>query len=338
MSSWAQENLRSPDFSEVTISSIFEDSISIRAIVISDETIYYAGTQGKYGYLDFELKEGFRILRTKRFKIKEENPSFRAIATTSTHFFLLSIESPALLYKVEKNTGEARLVYREDHKKAFYDAMIFWDDLEGIAMGDPTDSCLSVIITRDGGGTWKKVSCENLPNTVKGEAAFAASNSNIVVDGDHTWIISGGIKSRVFYSPDKGKSWRVTETPIIQGSQTTGAYSIDFYDKKNGIIFGGDYTKPDWNKNNKAITSDGGKTWNLVAMGEEPGYKSCVRYVPNRKAKELVAVGFTGLSFSQDSGNSWKTLSKEGFYTLRFINDSLAVGAGKNKIFLIKFK
>jgi hypothetical protein len=43
-----------------------------------------------------------------------------------------------------------------------------------------------------------------LPRTANGEAAFAASNTNIVIKGNNTWIVSGGMKARVFYSADKG--------------------------------------------------------------------------------------------------------------------------------------
>ena len=83
-------------------------------------------------------------------------------------------------------------VYFESNDKVFYDAMTFWNDREGIAMGDPTENCLSIIITRNGGNNWEKLSCEFLPKTEEGEAAFAASNSNIAVYRDHTWIVSVG--------------------------------------------------------------------------------------------------------------------------------------------------
>jgi len=216
--------------------------------------------------------------------------------------------------------------------------MAFWNDEEGIAMGDPVDNCISIIITRDGGKTWKKISCEDLPIAAEGEAAFAASNSNIAIQGDKTWILSGGLRSRVFFSADKGASWEVFDTPIIQGTATQGGYSMDFYNENKGFIIGGDYTKPDENQANKAITKDGGKTWDLVAVGQEPGYKSSVRYVPGKNGEELIAVGFTGISYSKDAGKKWENLSSEGFYTIRFLNDSTAYAAGKNRIAKLNFR
>jgi hypothetical protein len=44
---------------------------------------------------------------------------------------------------------------------------------------------------------------------------LAAASTNIVIKGN-TWIVSGGMKARVFYSADKGY-WEVYDTPIVQG-------------------------------------------------------------------------------------------------------------------------
>ena len=68
-------------------------------------------------------------------------------------------------------------------------------------------------------------------------------------------------------------------------------YSIDFYDEKMGFAIGGDYTKPNDTLANKIRTTDGGKTWQVVADGKGPGYRSCVQYIPNSNGKELVAIG-----------------------------------------------
>ncbi|MDH7447205.1 WD40/YVTN/BNR-like repeat-containing protein [Aquimarina sp. 2201CG14-23] len=326
------------NFSEVIVKPVFSDSVSIRAIEVTNDLLMFAGNNGMYGTFDIDNTLDIKGKKISVLDYEGKKIHFRAIADTETDFFVLSIASPALLYKINKVTEETKLVYKEVHEKVFYDAIAFWNNKEGIAMGDPTDGCLSMIITRDGGETWDKVSCDKLPKTIEGEAAFAASNGNISIVGCKTWVVSGGMKSRVFYSADKGNSWSVSETPIIQGTATTGTYSIDFYDEKNGVIYGGDYTKPSENKGNKAITTDGGVTWNLVADGVGADYKSCIRYVPNSGGLEMIATGFTGISISNDAGNTWKEISKEGFYTMRFINDSTAVAAGKNRIATLNFK
>ncbi len=320
-------------FTEVYIETILEDSISVRAIEVMGKDLAFAGNNGIYGI--YNSGPGQWNINYQSYDTIQ--PEFRAVASTPSDYFMLSIGNPALLYKTG-DSGRMELVYKEENEKVFYDAMTFWNAKEGIAMGDPTENCLSIIITRDSGKTWNKLDCSALPETADGEAAFAASNSNIAVQGDHTWILSGGMRSRVFYSPDKGKTWEVIDTPLTQGTATSGGYSIDFFDEKNGIIIGGDYTAPEKNTANKAVTKDGGKTWDLIANGKDPGYKSSVRYVPNGKAEEIVAVGFTGISYSADGGENWEQLSDEGFFTIRFLNDSTAYAAGKNRIAKLKFK
>ena len=323
-----------PDFTSVAIEPILEmDSLSVRAIEIIGSNVVFAANNGTYGL--YNSATGTWKINTQ--KLQDYTPEFRSLASTANDFFMLSVGSPALLYKTGDD-GRMELVYQEDHEKAFYDAIAFWNDSEGIAMGDPTDSCISIIITRDGGKSWKKIECENLPEAAEGEAAFAASNSNIAIDGDKAWILTGGVKSRILYTEDKGMNWEIFETPVLQGEPTQGGYSLDFYDDKNGFIIGGDYTKADGKTGNKAITKDGGKTWELVSDGTGPGYKSSIRYIPNSNAQKLVATGFTGIELSTDAGKTWKHLSDEGFYTLRFLNDSTAYAAGKGRIAKLRFK
>lgn len=347
-SSCKEDYKRPSTITKVNIEPIFEDStFSIRAIDFNDEYLFY-GSADHYGKLaldkelkiniaDFEVsnaKNHFRYSHT----FEDKKLHFRAIEEVDGALFALSIESPARLYKLNRKAKGGKRVYEEKHKNAFYDAMRFWNSNEGIAIGDPTDSCISVIITRDGGNTWSKLPCDNLPKASDGEAAFAASDSNIAIVGNHTWIATGGKASRILYSSDKGKTWTIFETPIVQGLETTGIYSLDFYDAKNGFAIGGDYTKPDNNLANKIKTADGGKTWQIVADGMSPGYRSCVQYIPNSNAKELVAVGFKGIDYSNDAGETWKHLSDEGFYTLRFLNDSTAYAAGKGRISKLIFR
>ena len=330
-----KETVKPRNISKVEIETLYQDSLlSIRAIdILNDGSLAFAANNGTFGLYN-PIKDSWITSIQELDSLKLH---FRAVAHTSTDFFMLSIESPAVLFKTGDD-GRMQLVYREDHPKAFYDSMIFWNDLEGIAIGDPANDCMSIIVTRDGGKTWTKLSCDVLPKVKEGEAAFAASNSNIAVVGHKTWIATGGKASRVLFSPDKGKTWEVFKTPMVQGLETTGINSIDFYDEKNGFAIGGDFTKPGDNATNKIRTANGGKTWQLVAENKNPGYRSCVQYLPNRAGQELVTVGFKGIDFSNDYGSTWKNLSGEGFHTIRFLNDSIAYAAGAGNIARLKFR
>ncbi|MCB0558993.1 MAG: oxidoreductase [Lewinellaceae bacterium] len=304
-----------PDTLRISALDTFPINSSIRALeVLNDSTVWFAGSGGVYGYTE----NGGRSWTIDSLLADTIRPHFRSIAVTKNAVFLLSIATPALLYCSTDKGQSWQPVFREDHPGAFYDAMAFWDGQEGIAMGDPTDGCLSVIITRDGGQTWEKVGCEKLPPAEEGEAAFAASNSNIALSGNHAWIVSGGKRARAYHSPDRGASWEVFDTPIIEGDQMTGIFSTDFYDARHGIIFGGDWNRKEMNNRNKAITQNGGRTWRLVSEGQGPGYRSCVQYIPKSQGQGIMACGIPGISYSLDGGQNWDNLSTENFYTMRF--------------------
>lgn len=318
----------------VSIDTILKDKISIRAITIDKGQVWYAADKGRFGAINPNGQS------KKESQIKKDSPDieFRSIAQTQSAIFIANVGNPALLYKISKNNQEPTLVYEEKHEKVFYDSMQFWNDTEGIAIGDPTEDCFSIIITRDGGNSWQKLNCADLPKLSEGEAAFAASNTNIAIKGNKTWVVSGGKKARVFFSPDKGKSWTVYETPIVQGRQMTGIFTADFYDEQNGIVAGGDYEIQGQNFGNKAITEDGGKTWKLTAENQGFGYASCIQYVPKSKGQELLCVG-NGIWYSSDAAKTWKKLSEaKDLYTVRFVDSKTAVAAGRNGIVRISLK
>ena len=330
---------KSKNFTSIEIEILVEDStLNVRALEIVDKSGFaFLTSDGRLGAyrIDYSGEKKSQIFDVSSDSI---TPNFRSLAVDKNKGFGLSVGSPAYLYRLHAEAEKVKIVYQENHPKAFYDSMEFWNDQEGIAIGDPTEDCMSVIITRDGGDTWTKLSCDVLPKANEGEAAFAASDTNIAIVGDMTWVATGGKSSRILFSPDKGQTWDVFDTPIIQGKETTGMYSLDFYDENHGFAIGGDYTDANANQKNKIVTNDGGKTWQVVADGSGPGYRSCVQYVPNSNAQQLVAIGFKGIDYSADAGQTWKHLSDEGFYTLRFLNDSTAYAAGNGRISKLSFK
>jgi len=293
----------------------FAVNSSVRALeVVDDQTIWWAGSEGRYGF----SMDGGRNWTIDSIQWDTIQPHFRSIAVTKEAIFLLSIASPALLFRSADQGENWELVYKEEHPGAFYDAMAFWDEKEGIAMGDPTDGCLSVIITKDGGRSWNKLDCNTLPAAAEGEAAFAASNSNIALTDKQTWLVSGGKRARVFHSPDRGQSWAAYNTPIAEGDQMTGIFSVDFYDDQQGIVFGGDWNAKEKNLGNKAVSNDGGKTWQALLEGAGPGYQSCVQFIPHSAGQGILSCGIPGINYSADAGQSWSQLSTESWYTFRF--------------------
>ena len=306
--------------------NIFQIDCSIRALEVeNDSTCWFAGSKNKFGYTnDYGKTWKENVIKYDTFDLE-----FRSISVTTNFIFILSVASPALLFKIDKKTLNYKLVYKETNEKAFYDSMQFWDDENGIAVGDPTANCMSIVLTKDGGKSWKKIACENLPLAVEGEAAFAASNTNISLVDQKAFIATGGKEANILVGTDYGKSWKKYKTPIIQGEKMTGIFSLDNLSMDTAIIAGGDWSAKQKIENTMAITKDGGNSWQLIE--NNPGYISCVQFIP--KTKSLVASSTTGIYYSEDLAESWVKISDEGYYTFRVSeNGKYLYFSRKNKL------
>jgi photosystem II stability/assembly factor-like uncharacterized protein len=204
--------------------------------------------------------------------------------------------------------------FKSGEPASFVDAIAFWDENTGIALGDPVAGRFQLLVTSDGGVNWKPLPATNLPPSLPGEGAFAASGTCLVTHGkEHVWFVTGGAKvARVFRSSDRGQTWQVSKTPIRAGTEAAGIFSIAFRDEQHGMIVGGDYRKPKETGATAAITSDGGKTWKLV--DKRLPYCSAVAWAKDR----WVAVGTAGSHASLDHGDTWKLLDHENYHSVGF--------------------
>lgn len=239
--------------------------------------------------------------------------------------YVLSIgNGPASrIYKTIDAGATWTLQFKSEDPKAFFDAMSFWDADHGIVVGDSIAGQFCILTTENGGRVWSRVAASALPPALPNEGAFAASGTNIAIIGKtHAWIGTGaGSKARVLRTHDRGRTWKIAQTPLIAGS-SAGIFSVAFRDTKHGVIVGGDYTKEKEAIGNLAVTSDGGATWTLVKGLS--GYRSVVAYVPGtgNRSSTLVAVGPSGSDYSRDDGRTWMLLDGPGFDTLSFAHSS----------------
>ena len=319
---------------ELKLTPLLKDNISIRAIQIWNGKVWYSGTDSKFGYVS--LKDS---ADKKQMILSNEKLEFRTLAQSKDLFYTINILSPAQVFQIDKKSLQFKVIRTDTKKSAFFDAFTFNKSDQGIAISDSEeDGTPNPIFFSKMDSYVKTQHLPELPKYLSGEAHFAASNTNIAMNANKVWIATGGMKARIFkFSWNKPMKWRVFETPFIQGTSSQGIYSIDFFDKKFGIAVGGDYTKQTENINNIATTNDGGKTWQIQASGKNGGYKTCVKFRPNSKGKEIIAVGDQNIEFSSDYGKTWTTISDEkGLYVCDCIDENTLVFAGKNRIIKMK--
>lgn len=233
--------------------------------------------------------------------------------------YILSIGNgeASRIYKTADGGKTWKEQFRNTNEKAFFDAVACWDKNNCIAMSDPVDGHYVLISTKNG-ETWQPVVSNKLPAAKDGEAAFAASGTCLIAQGDSTaYLVTGGSDARVFRSYDKGQTWAVADTPITKGTPGSGIFSIAMRDGKRGMIVGGNYEKPSERANTAATTIDGGRTWQT--LNGLNGYRSGVAFLDN---KTIIAVGTSGSEISTDRGITWRPLGTENLN---------AVAAHKNK-------
>jgi photosystem II stability/assembly factor-like uncharacterized protein len=143
-----------------------------------------------------------------------------------------------------------------------------------------------------------------MPAALPGEGAFAASNTCLLLSGEEIFFGTGGPTARVFHSPDSGRTWSVTETPIAHGKTSSGVFSIARAHEKIIVVVGGDYQDPARASGVAAYSLDEGRTWQLSTQ-QPGGYRSSVACVDDALC---AAIGPNGedVSFSEISTVIWK--------------------------------
>ncbi|PST83852.1 oxidoreductase [Pedobacter yulinensis] len=280
---------------------------SLRGLsAVNDSTVWVSGSNGWIGRTvtagvewQWVQPRGFEKLDFRDIEAFDDQNAI-AVNAGSPAYILLTTDGGQNWEKVYENTDSA----------IFLDGMAFWGRMNGIVFGDPIGNKMPILKTTDGGKTWQEVS-ENMKfDLARGEASFAASGTTIkALPGGRTWIATGGATSNIYFSPDYGTTWERYALPILQGTDSTGPFSIDFLDRNRGLAVGGDYKKDKENTNNVLLTTDGGKTWRKPSRPVK-GYRSGVVFYSEKYA---FATGTSGTDVSLDGGNSWLNISSRSF-------------------------
>jgi photosystem II stability/assembly factor-like uncharacterized protein len=284
---------------------------SLRGLsVVNDNIVWVSGSNGTIGRSTSGGKN-WTWLTVKGF----EKRDFRDIeAFDASTAVIIAVDRPAYILKTIDGGETWKVVYENKSPGMFLDAMEFWNEQNGIVVGDPVQGRFFMVRTMDGGDSWQELSPDKRPMADSGEACFAASGTNIRAIGrDQAVFVSGGTRSRAFLGD------RTIDLPLIQGRETTGANSISVYDFSGGhggkqmIVVGGDFNADTSAAHNCFYTSDHGHSWHAPKQPPH-GYRSCVEYLSK---KIVLACGLTGVDYSTDGGKTFTWISKESFHVCR---------------------
>ncbi|HSA54858.1 MAG TPA: hypothetical protein VLE53_04100 [Gemmatimonadaceae bacterium] len=230
--------------------------------------------------------------------------------------------------RIWKTTDGGRswaLRYQAPDTSVFLDAIGFSDANRGMVLGDPIGGRFLILSTEDDGETWHPAPPEGRPSALRGEAAFAASGTALVMDGrGGAWIATGGSAARVLHRPFGEDPWSAFETPLLKGLPSAGVFSLAVA-RDHMVAVGGDYQAPNAARGNAALSTDGGRTWRQPLVPPR-GYRSGV----SGAFTLFVAVGPSGSEVSIDGGERWMPIDTTGFNAVQLLTSKdhvFAVGA-----------
>jgi hypothetical protein len=303
---------------------VSDKKVSMRGLsVVSDKVVWVSGSGGTVGK-SIDGGDNWTWMTVKG----HEKIDFRDIeAFDENTAVIMGVDEPAYILKTTNGGASWNTVYRNDTKGMFLDAMAFWNDMSGIAIGDPIDNKIFIARTFDGGSTWQTLPDQYYPVAEKGEACFASSGTNVApLNLKEAVFITGGTHSRMFIRDQK------FEMPVLQGKESTGANSVAVKNKKKKrtiIVVGGDFTTKDSTTKNCCITTDAGKSFSVPVIAPH-GYRSCVEYLDKNN---WLSCGLNGVDYSKDDGRTWAWISKDSFHVCRKAKKGKAVFfAGNGKI------
>ncbi|MEY4051027.1 MAG: oxidoreductase [Chitinophagia bacterium] len=309
--------------------------VSIRGLAVPNtNTIWASGSKGSIaksvnGGVDFEW------MQVKGYETRD----FRSIyAWDDKEAVIVAVAAPAIILKTKDGGSSWYKVYENADTLMFLDAIHFKDELNGLVVGDPINNHIFLLRTIDKAENWNEVPSSYFKMPLeKGEAFFASSSSNIAQLSKEDFLVSGGLRSRLWIN---GEAFDI---PILQGGKSTGANSMAISPNGNNImIVGGDFMKDTSRLQNAVglklfVKPNSNQKWQSKKIpywkidentGLPNGYRSGVEYVTNFI---LIACGTSGVDISKNKGKSWELISNESFHVVRKqpdINAVFLAGAG----------
>ncbi|MBX3044818.1 MAG: S8 family serine peptidase [Candidatus Kapabacteria bacterium] len=190
------------------------------------------------------------------------------------------------------NSGQTWTQKSAAHITSFINSFHFFNENEGILLGDPKNGVWGVGYTSDKAQTWQLVT--NIPPPLNNETGLVGS---ICQTGDSVWF--GTTSGRVYRTTDKGYTWSVQV--VRAGGFITG---VTFNGDVGACIYAESSAQGSPRK--MAVTTDGGNTWQLDAYDFTANMQSPVGIYAIQETDAIIVQNFDGKLFATEAlGKSW---------------------------------
>lgn len=292
--------------------------------VVNDRIIWVSGSRGTIG----KSTDGGKTFTFSQLG-GYAGSDFRDIeAFDAQCAVIMSSGTPACILKTTDGGATWKEVYRNTDSAYFFDAMDFWDDRNGMLVGDPINGRFVLLQTRNGGDTWTTLDNLQAPEALEGEAIFAASGTSLRCWNKHEFgFVTGGSKSRFFRLNKKKKTVAYEVLPMIQGESSQGTFSFAYAPKKQAFFFtGGNYRNDKQTETANFCYRGSGKhqqQFNDTGSIERvAGYKSCIQVTQSTFGPLVLVTGTSGTAFASHKCSavrcfySFTPISEEPFHVI----------------------
>jgi hypothetical protein len=231
------------------------------------------------------------------------------------------------LYETTDGCHTWKLVFTNPDAEGFWDAVRTDPDTGAMSvLGDPVAGAFRLFTQNPDTHEFSaKLHADNIPiwhgnplRAAAGEAAFAASNSTLILKGKLVALafVTGGSKPEfIEYIPDilanhtMYSDWSRAPLPFAVG-ESSGAFSAAVCACERDrrffpiVVVGGDYKQPDESSQTAAWSQDGLAFEPAQTMPR--GYRSAVAY--DAESNTWITVGPNGTDISADDGKNWRAL------------------------------
>ncbi|WP_300666417.1 sialidase family protein [Fluviicola sp.] len=252
---------------------------------------------------------------------------FRDLIVNGKKIYTCVSGDSAIIYKI--NGKKITELYRD---RGFIDDLVLKGKRNLVMLSDPLIET-NLIVTRIDVNK-STVYAYGPFKGVKGEAFYAASGTTSQLIGETYYFVSGGPNNATFYSGRIfGYEPLASSQLPLPKAEGAGPFSIFMLDEKNGVIVGGNYTKPNMSDSTAVYTTNGGLTWHLSEK-QPNGYRSCVTGDPTI----LFSCGTNGIDYSSDGGKTWSFFAAGNFCALLLEKNTLYATTNKGYCLRIHLK